>query len=129
MKYTFITGSTGGLGKAYAHECARRGYNLFLTGTKEEKLSAVCVKLAKLFPNIKIIYMRCDLTSEEQRCELVNFAKQNDIKINRFVANAGIDFEGPILEKTPDEILRVIKVNCEATIHMFNMLLIERDES
>lgn len=129
MKYTFITGSTGGLGKAYAHECARRGYNLFLTGTKEEKLSALCVKLAKLFPNIKIIYKRCDLTSEEQRCELVNFAKQNDIKINRFVANAGIDFEGPILEKTPDEILRVIKVNCEATIHMFNMLLIERDES
>ena len=38
MTYTFISGATGGIGKAFANECAKLGYNLFLTGRSEEKL-------------------------------------------------------------------------------------------
>ena len=35
---TFISGATGGIGKAFTFECAKKGYDLFLTGRSEEKL-------------------------------------------------------------------------------------------
>ena len=32
MSYTFISGATGGIGKAFVYECVAKGYDLFLTG-------------------------------------------------------------------------------------------------
>ena len=38
MNYTFISGATGGIGRAYAMTCAAKGYTLFLTGRGAQKL-------------------------------------------------------------------------------------------
>ena len=39
--YVLISGAAGGLGKAFAAECAARGWNLFLTDLSEEALAPV----------------------------------------------------------------------------------------
>ena len=126
MNYTLITGSTGGLGGAYAIECAKRGYNLFLTGTRNDKLKLKKEELIREYPSIKIEYFACDLTNEDNRRDMLKHINQMGITINRIILNAGIDFEGPILEKSPDEIMRVVKVNIESTIHLFHMALLQR---
>ena len=36
MNYTFISGATGGIGKAFVKECAKQKQNLFLTGRSNE---------------------------------------------------------------------------------------------
>ena len=38
IKYTLITGATGGLGGAFCREVIKSQNNLLLTGTKQEKL-------------------------------------------------------------------------------------------
>ena len=127
MEYTLITGSTGGLGRAYARECARRGFNLFLTGTSEEKLSKFKEELSKLFPGVLIEYKACNLADENARMDFFKEVNNKGCSINRLVLNAGIDYEGPILEKKPEEIQKVIKINCEATIHLFHLFLNQRN--
>lgn len=36
--FVYVSGATGGLGKAFAVECASRGWDLFLTDLSSEKL-------------------------------------------------------------------------------------------
>ena len=54
MFFTLITGATGGLGREYALECAKRGYNLFLTATNNQRLEKLKDDILLVFPNIKI---------------------------------------------------------------------------
>ena len=41
MIYTFISGATGGIGKAFVFECAKQKQNLFLTGRSLDKLKTL----------------------------------------------------------------------------------------
>lgn len=125
--YTLITGATGGLGKAYVRECASRNYNLVLTATNIDRLNTLKGEIEKEFPNIKIECCQCNLVDEEDRNKLFQFTTQNNLSIERLIASAGIDFEGPILEKEPEQVLKVIKVNVEATIHLFHKFLLLRN--
>lgn len=44
-KRIFITGATGGIGKAAAIECAKMGASVFLTGKNSERLQEVCMSV------------------------------------------------------------------------------------
>ncbi len=45
----FITGATGGLGKAFAVECASRGWDLFLTDLRAESLAMLASGLERSY--------------------------------------------------------------------------------
>ena len=47
--FVFISGSTGGIGKAFCRLFAERGDKLFLTGRSEEKLAALKEELEKKY--------------------------------------------------------------------------------
>jgi len=58
-----ITGAAGGLGKAFAIECASRGWDVFLTDLSEEALVSLSEGLkAMLRYVIKISYLNYILT-------------------------------------------------------------------
>lgn len=122
MAYTFISGATGGIGKAFACECARNGYSLFLTGRSSEKLDELKDYLKERF-NVEIITFACDLTSENSRKELVDFATKNDIKLDRIINVAGVDTQKAFTDYTCEKVLFQIRVNVEATISLTHELL------
>ena len=47
-KLALVTGATGGLGREYAIDLAKRGYNLIITGTKQERVDALRLNLKRL---------------------------------------------------------------------------------
>ena len=49
MNYTFISGATGGIGKAFVFECAKQKQNLFLTGRSIDKLTQLKQQVQKDF--------------------------------------------------------------------------------
>ena len=67
MSFTFITGATGGIGKAFAIELAKRGNNLFLTGRSQQKLTELKNSLSPF--NVKVITYPLDLTNQQERKE------------------------------------------------------------
>ena len=67
--YALITGAAGGLGKAFALECAERGWDMFLTDRDSSTLEKLAEGINRLY-NIHIVCKSCDLTDDSSRREL-----------------------------------------------------------
>ena len=61
----FITGATSGIGKATAIEFAKHGYNLIITGRREERLLELKYLLEKEY-HVEILSLCFDVRDEQQ---------------------------------------------------------------
>jgi short-subunit dehydrogenase len=123
-----ITGAAGGLGKAFAVECASRGWDLYLTDLSEEALGRLARSLSNTY-NIKVDYHSCDLTDFDARSELFGHIRQNGYQFHFLINVAGLDYEGPFSERTRQQIKTILRLNIEANLEMTNALLKLRDPS
>ncbi len=123
MAYTFISGATGGLGKAFSIACAKNGYNLFVTGRSVGKLSALKEEIVKVNGKVKVITFPCDLTSEKDRAALIDSAVSNGVVFDRIINVAGVDTQMPFVEYTMEKLLFQLRVNAEATVALTYELL------
>ncbi len=123
MGYTFVSGSTGGIGKAFSIELAKRGNNLFLTGRSQEKLDKLKKDLLQINSDIDIIVCPSDLTKEEERNNLLEIIKNKNISIDRICNVAGVDIQKAFTDYTIEKVLFQIRVNVEATISLTHELL------
>ncbi|MCL6588533.1 MAG: SDR family NAD(P)-dependent oxidoreductase [Firmicutes bacterium] len=117
-----ITGAAGGLGKAFAVECARRGWDLFLTDISETALNSLAVGLSNTY-GIHVIYHPCDLTDTVARAELFQKMRQEEAHFRILINVAGVDFEGCFTARTPGQIRAILRLNIEATLEMTYMAL------
>lgn len=123
MEYTFITGATGGIGKAFCRYYAKKGCNLYITGRSEEKLAALKEELLDLNDSISVKYLPADLTNRQSRDNLFTYADNNEISVTRLVNVAGADIQKAFLSYTDDKVIFQIRVNVEATISLTHMFL------
>ncbi len=117
IERTFISGATGGIGKAFVYECAKKGYHLFLTGRSKEKLEDLRKEVQKTYP-IEIDFFACDLTVEEQRSDMLLYAKGKGYLFNRIINVAGVDIQKPFCEYTREKLLFQLRVNFESTVDL-----------
>lgn len=122
----FITGAAGGLGKAFASECAGRGWNLFLTDISLSSLSSLAEGLTNAY-GIHVSCYPCDLTSIQSRRELFDHIKANGLRFSGLINIAGLDYEGSFMDRTPEQIRTLIGVNVEANLEITSELLKYRD--
>lgn len=127
--FTFISGATGGLGRAFAFTCAKKGYDLFLTARSEERLNALKQELGAKFSGIKIEYFPCELTSDVSRRNLISYAEEKGLTFDRIINVAGVDTQKAFTEYTPEKALFQIRVNCEATLLLTHGLLRHKAEN
>ncbi len=121
-----ITGAAGGLGKAFAVECASRGWHLFLTDLRPEPLETLAASLRCTY-GVDVLTQACDLTDAAGRAALVDSLRRQSLRFWALVNVAGIDFEGPFLEQSPAHIRTIVRLNVEATLEMTHALLGLRD--
>ena len=126
MAYTFISGATGGIGREFAIACAKKGYDLFITGRTQGKISALKAELIKINPNISVEGVPCDISSERSRNKLFTSVDLKDIKFDRLINVAGIDTQKGFLEYTEEKALMQIRVNAEATVSITQSVLKRR---
>ena len=82
MAYTFISGATGGIGKAFCKEIAMQGAEIFITGRSEEKLVSLKNELLSLGAGAAE-YFPCDLTDENSRKSMLEFIDARGLKFDR----------------------------------------------
>lgn len=123
-----ITGASGGLGRALANECGKRGYNLFLTDINERGLKSIQTGLERQF-GITVTTAACDLTRDESVDALMEKIDTVGIRFDMLLNVAGLDFEGAFLERERRDIIRIIALNNEATLRITHAVLSRRREN
>ena len=86
MAYTFISGATGGIGKAFVTAYAKRGKDLFLTARSGEKLNALKQTVESQY-GVTVKFFACDLTKEQERDKMLFFIDQNAITFENIADN------------------------------------------
>ena len=127
MGYTFISGATGGIGKAFTIETAKQGDKLFITGRSEQKLLELKNQLVNEF-GIEVDYFACDLTSESSRGQMIDYITKKGYKFSRIINVAGVDIQKAFMEYTPEKVLFQTRVNGEAAICLTHALLSKREK-
>jgi short-subunit dehydrogenase len=128
MSLVCITGGAGSLGRAFAVECASRGWNVFLTDLNAKDLETFARGLAKIY-GINVFYHACDLTDPESRNGLFDHIRDAGYRFWCLINVAGLDHEGGFLDKSRDEIRTIIRLNIEANLEMTHEILKYRDEA
>ncbi len=128
MAYTFISGATGGIGRAFALLAAKKGYPIFITGRSQGKISALKAEILSQY-SVDVISFVCDLSSERSRTKMLAFIDENAVTFDRIINVAGIDTQKPFLDYTDEKILKQLRVNCEATVDLTYKLLKRREKT
>ena len=84
-----ITGATSGIGKSTALEFAKHGYNLIITGRRQERLAELKAVLVKDF-KIKVLELCFDVRDEQQVAAAINSIPSDFKAIDVLVNNAGL---------------------------------------
>lgn len=124
--FIMITGASGGLGKAFAVECASRGYDLFLTDLHAEALAPLATALQNTY-GVQIRWQACDLTDTDQRLGLFEALRAEAVRFRALINVAGTDHEGLFCEQTRDHIRTILRLNIEGTLDMIHALVGLRD--
>lgn len=121
-----ITGAAGGMGKAFAVECASRGWDLYLTDLRQDALQSLACGLHNTY-GVQVITRPCDLTDSAARADLFDGIRAARLRFWALINVAGTDFEGPFYEQDRQHIRTIIRLNVEGTLEMTHALLEFRD--
>lgn len=120
-----ITAAAGGLGKAFAAECASRGWDLFLTDIRADLLKPLADGLTRMYP-VKAAYFPADLTLAEDRDTLWHEIDRFGLCINFIINIAGMEYEGAFIDRSIDELRTILRLNVEAGVEMTSQVLRRR---
>ncbi len=126
MNYALITGSSEGIGKALAEECARNGWNVLLVALPNEKLEHTAMEIAQKFPAQQIATLGIDLTLPTAPRAIYEWVLANDYPVNVLINNAGVGYAGSFETYASPAFFDVlINLNIRATTQITRLLLPE----
>jgi len=100
--WAVVTGSTDGIGKAYANRLAQKGFNILLISRTEDKLKAVAEEI-KSSNQVQVKYIPFNFTTADlQEYEEKIFSQLNKLQVGIVVNNVGMSFEYPDIMHTVD---------------------------
>ncbi|SOC28480.1 SDR family oxidoreductase [Thalassospira xiamenensis] len=108
-KTALITGSSRGLGRAFAEGLAAAGATVILNGTNSERLSQACKEMSDA--GMKVDMSLFDVTDETAIRAAFNRFDTAGMQIDILINNAGIQFRKPMLELDTADWQRVIDTN------------------
>lgn len=123
--YILITGALGGLGSELARECARRGFNLYLTDRTSDA-NQIVSSLAAEF-GVQVRYRPCELTDLGERTAWIEALKAEGCQFHGLINVAGRDYEGAFLEQSREQLLYLIHLLIEAMVDLSHQILNLRD--
>jgi len=110
-----VTGSSSGIGWAFAEELAERGFDLVLSARRTDRLEQLAAKLGEAH-GTKCRIVTADLTDPDAPAAIVDATR--DLDIGLLVSNAGFNIKGPFETKDPSAMTKMLTVNCHAPMHL-----------
>jgi len=112
-----ITGSTSGIGLAYAKALAREGANVMINGFgKPEDIEKERAGIESEF-GVKALYSPADMTKPDQIKGMIDQAVSAFGGVDILINNAGVQFVSPIEEFPIEKWDQIIAINLSAAFH------------
>ena len=122
MPTAIVTGASTGIGREFAYECARDGYDLVLIARSEQQLQLVASDIRSLTGRTVRVLAK-DLSQPQAPQEIFQDlgAVQADVEI--LINNAGFGLLGRFWELSEVEQMQMIQVNIAALTHLSRLFL------
>lgn len=123
-EWAVVTGSTDGIGKAYAKELAARKINLVLISRSLEKLENTKDEILQENPKIEVRIIVADFSKGKE--VFGKLAEQlKDVPVGILVNNVGMQYTYPMFlgEVSEDELWDIVNINVGATTMMTRLLI------
>src|SRR4051812_20228516 len=122
-KTAVVTGSTSGIGLAYARAFAGAGANIVLNGMGapidiEKERSGIETDF-----KVKAVHSPADMTKPPEIAEMIALGEKTFGAVDILVNNAGIQYVAPIEDFPPEKWEAIIAINLSATFHAIHHAL------
>lgn len=120
-KWAVVTGSTDGIGKAYAEELAKHGVNIILVSRNKEKLEAVSRGISETY-QVETDFIVADFSKGRELYPAIKEALK-DREIGILVNNVGIFYTYYFTNLSEDMLWDLIHVNIASATMMTHIVL------
>lgn len=116
-KNAVVTGSTSGIGLAYARAFAAAGANVVINGFgSPEDIEKERAKIESDF-GVKAVYSPADMTKPAEIAGMIALGEKSFGSVDILANNAGIQFVSPIEEFPPEKWDQIIAINLSSAFH------------
>lgn len=127
MNTTLITGSSSGIGAAFARKLATLGRNVLLVARSEDKLITLCNELGRI-SGVRAQYFVLDLTQPDAGARLFEETKKRQLEIDLLINNAGFGSMGDFGRLDMANELKMIDLNIKSLVELTHRFLIPMRE-
>lgn len=121
-KYAVVTGSTSGIGKAFAEKLAKEKYNLILVSRDESKLLNQQTMISKEY-DVVVYTIAIDLTERGAAKRIYTEVTQRRLVVEILINNAGFNECGTFLETDIEKEVAMIQLHSICTTELMKFFL------
>ena len=114
MSYALITGASSGIGRCYAHELAKRGYNIVAVSNREDELHNVSTELIEKY-GVEVVSICLDLANKDAAKGLYDRCHAEGYDIEILICNAGMLLFSTLTKTDPTKLSTIIDLHCTTT--------------
>ncbi|WP_031336005.1 3-hydroxybutyrate dehydrogenase [Rhodopseudomonas sp. B29] len=116
-KTAVVTGSTSGIGLAYARALAKAGANIVINGMGEADAIEKERKAIETDFSVKAVYSPADMTKPAEIADMVKLGETSFGSVDILINNAGIQFVSPIEDFPIEKWDAIIAINLSSAFH------------
>jgi short-subunit dehydrogenase len=117
-----ITGSTSGIGKAFADRLAREKYDLILVSRDAEKLREQSGTLSEEH-GVQVSFIPLDLSRQGAAQKVFDTVREKNLSVRLLVNNAGFNEAGPFLKTSMEKEAEMINLHAVFTTEMMKLFI------
>ncbi|MDP4146026.1 MAG: SDR family oxidoreductase, partial [Bacillota bacterium] len=124
MKFSLVTGASGGIGKEIAKELGKRGNNLVLVARSKKGLEEFAKELVQEF-KVRVLIISVDLSKEDSAKYIYNWCKENEIQVDCLINNAGAAVFGEFEKLDIEKQTEIINLNVNSLVKLSRYFISE----
>ena len=122
MDTVLVTGTTSGIGKAFAEKFASMGDNIVLVSRNREKLQQQQIDLQSRY-QVSVEYISCDLTEVNAADMIMEKISSSGLSVDILINNAGFNEAGCFANTSLSKELDMIQVHIKALTALTKLFL------